>query len=62
MTLVNSSNLTDNHYIIEINVTITNNPVSENKTSLCKERIPKEAPWKTLALNEQTRKKRDLRI
>ena len=24
--------------------------------------IPKEAPWKTLVLNKQTRKKRDLRI
>ena len=24
--------------------------------------IPKEAPWKTSVLNEQTRKKRDLRI
>ena len=24
--------------------------------------VPKEAPWKTSALNKQTRKKRDLRI
>ena len=35
---------------------------NRNKGSPLREPIPKEAPWKTLALNEQTRKKRDLRI